>query len=83
MNSDPNQRPTRPVQPPFRPTAAARSGSTEDWRMALLRRLQNPFALVAQGFVLGGILFFATHPASLQARASDAASASLAAEARR
>lgn len=83
MNKDPQQRPAKPVQPPFRLTAAAVSRRTEDWRMALLRKLQNPFALVAQGFVLGGILFFATHPASLQARASDAASTSLAAEASR
>ena len=28
--------------------------------MKYRKRLQNPFALVGQGFVLGGILFFAT-----------------------
>ena len=33
------------------------------------KKLQNPFALVAQGFVLGGVLFFATHSEALQARA--------------
>jgi hypothetical protein len=35
--------------------------------MKLWKKLQNPYALVGQGFVLGGILFFATHPASLLA----------------
>ena len=35
--------------------------------MKYLKRLQNPFVLVGQGFVLGGILFFATHPESLLA----------------
>jgi hypothetical protein len=35
--------------------------------MKLRKRLQNPFALVGQGFVLGGILFFATHAESLLA----------------
>ena len=25
------------------------------------KKLQNPFVLVGQGFVLGGVLFFATH----------------------
>ena len=29
--------------------------------MNVLKKLQNPFALVGQGFVAGGILFFATH----------------------
>lgn len=33
----------------------------------MLKRLQNPFVLVGQGFVLGGILFFATHAESLLA----------------
>ena len=41
--------------------------------MKLLKKLQHPFALVAQGFVLGGILFFAMHPESLDARARGAA----------
>jgi len=35
--------------------------------MKMLKKLQNPFALVGQGFVLGGILFFATHAESLLA----------------
>ena len=35
--------------------------------MKLLKKMQNPFALVGQGFVLGGILFFATHTESLLA----------------
>lgn len=30
--------------------------------MTLKQRLQNPFALVAQGFVAGAILFWATAP---------------------
>ncbi|WP_162806538.1 hypothetical protein [Sphingosinicella terrae] len=38
--------------------------------MKLRKKLLNPFMLVGQGFVLGGILFFATHPASLEASAS-------------
>jgi hypothetical protein len=35
--------------------------------MKLWKRLQNPFALVGQGFVLGGILFFAINAESLLA----------------
>ena len=35
--------------------------------MKWLEKLQNPFALVGQGFFLGGVLFFATHPESLLA----------------
>ena len=35
--------------------------------MKLWKRLQNPFVLVGQGFVLGGIVFFATHAESLLA----------------
>ena len=35
--------------------------------MKFLKKMQNPYALVGQGFVLGGILFFATHPESLLA----------------
>jgi hypothetical protein len=38
-------------------------------KMSVRKKLQNPFALVAQGFVLGGLLFFATHSERLQARA--------------
>jgi hypothetical protein len=30
--------------------------------MKVLKKLGNPMALVAQGFVLGAFLFFATHP---------------------
>ena len=30
--------------------------------MKLLKRLGNPIALVAQGFLLGAALFLATHP---------------------
>ena len=40
--------------------------------MKMWKRLQNPFALVGQGFVLGGILFFATHAESLLASTSPA-----------
>lgn len=32
--------------------------------MTFWKKLQNPFALVGQGFVLGGILFFAFHGTS-------------------
>ena len=35
--------------------------------MNVLKKLQNPFALAGQGFVAGGILFFATHSSSLEA----------------
>jgi hypothetical protein len=35
--------------------------------MTFWKKLQNPYALVAQGFVLGGLLFFATHSESLAA----------------
>ena len=35
--------------------------------MKLLKKMQNPFVLVGQGFVLGGILFFALHAESLLA----------------
>ena len=35
--------------------------------MKLWKKLQNPYALVAQGFVLGGLIFFATHSESLAA----------------
>jgi len=31
--------------------------------MKVWKKLQNPFVLVGQGFVLGGLLFFATHQA--------------------
>jgi hypothetical protein len=45
--------------------------SAGEWRtrplMKLWKKLQNPFALVAQGFVLGGLLFLATHSESIAA----------------
>ena len=43
--------------------------------MKWLERLQNPFALVGQGFLLGGVLFFATHPESLLAAPAPAPAA--------
>ena len=43
--------------------------------MKLLKKMQNPFALVGQGFVLGGLLFFAIHPESLLASPGPADSA--------
>ena len=42
--------------------------------MKYRKKLQNPFVLVGQGFVLGGILFFATHSESLLASPAPAAS---------
>ncbi len=35
--------------------------------MKFWNKLNNPYALVAQGFILGGLLFFATHSESLAA----------------
>lgn len=35
--------------------------------MKFWKKLQNPFVLVGQGFVLGGILFFASQNESLEA----------------
>ena len=35
--------------------------------MKLLKKMQNPFVLVGQGFVLGGLIFFATHADSIAA----------------
>ncbi len=29
--------------------------------MNLWKKMQNPFVLAGQGFVLGGLIFFATH----------------------
>ena len=43
--------------------------------MKMLKKMQNPFALVGQGFVLGGVLFFATHSESLLAAPATAAPA--------
>ncbi len=42
--------------------------------MKFWKKLQNPFVLVGQGFVLGGLLFFATHGGSLEAAEPDQAS---------
>ena len=44
--------------------------------MKYWKKLQNPYMLVGQGFVLGGILFFATHTDSHLASASTSPSAS-------
>jgi hypothetical protein len=38
--------------------------------MKFWKKLQNPYALVAQGFVLGGMIFFATHGESIAAPAA-------------
>ena len=44
------------------------SGAVREYEnMKLWNKLQNPYVLVGQGFVLGAALFFATHPGSLQA----------------
>lgn len=40
--------------------------------MNIWKKLQNPFVLVGQGFVVGGILFFATQTDSIQASPSPA-----------
>ena len=50
----------------------ARRQSTPRHDMKLWKRLQNPFFLIGQGFVLGGILVFATQPESRIASASPA-----------
>lgn len=44
--------------------------------MNIWKKLQNPFVLVGQGFVLGGVLFFATHADTLHASPAPAPSAS-------
>ena len=46
--------------------------------MKIWKKLQHPFALVGQGFVLGGILFFATHVDSIQASPAPASQATTA-----
>jgi len=50
--------------------------------MKLLKTLGNPMALVAQGFALGAILFFSTHPETGREIADSLASADVAAEVR-
>ena len=52
-----------PVAGPGKQEQKKQPGRVMKW----LERLQNPFALVGQGFFLGGVLFFATHPESLLA----------------
>ena len=41
--------------------------------MKLWKKLQNPYVLVGQGCILGGALFFATHPGSMEAASQLAA----------
>ena len=36
--------------------------------MNVLKKLQNPFALVVQGFVVGGVLFWTTQGQAAQPR---------------
>ena len=43
--------------------------------MNLKKKLQNPFALVAQGFVAGAILFWSTAPSEVEANQPQAAQA--------
>ena len=38
--------------------------------MKLLRKLQNPYLLVGQGFLIGAAIFFATHDNLVDAGAS-------------
>jgi hypothetical protein len=38
--------------------------------MNIKKKLQNPFVLVAQGFIAGSIIFYATMPADVDARGS-------------
>lgn len=37
--------------------------------MNVLKKLQNPFALVVQGFIVGGVLFWTTQGQATQAPA--------------
>ena len=39
--------------------------------MKIKQKLQNPFALVAQGFVAGAIILYATTPANVDRPAQD------------
>ncbi|HEX8526125.1 hypothetical protein [Allosphingosinicella sp.] len=41
--------------------------------MKLVRKLHNPFALVAQGFLAGAMLFLATNPGSGESLAASLA----------
>jgi hypothetical protein len=48
--------------------------------MKIWKKMQHPFALVGQGFVAGGILFFATHADSIAATPSPAPTATVTAQ---
>ena len=41
--------------------------------MTLIRKLSNPFALVAQGFLAGAILFVSSHPGAGESLAASIA----------
>ena len=41
-------------------------------KVNVLRKLQNPFALVVQGFIVGGVLFWTTQGQASQAPAAPA-----------
>ena len=41
--------------------------------MKIKQKLQNPFALIAQGFVAGAIILYASTPANVDAQPQDAA----------
>lgn len=43
--------------------------------MNVLKKLQNPFALVVQGFVVGGLLFWTTQGQATQPAAQSAPAA--------
>ena len=60
-----------PVAGPGKQEQKKQPGRVMKW----LERLQNPFALVGQGFFLGGVLFFATHPESMLAAPAPAPAA--------
>ena len=45
--------------------------------MKILKALQNPFALVAQGFVVGAVLFWSTMPAELDPQGTPLQSAAV------
>lgn len=47
--------------------------------MKIWKKLQNPFALVAQGFMIGGLFLWTTQGAATRAPAPAAAASSLSA----
>ena len=51
--------------------------------MKFWKKMQNPFVLVGQGFVLGAVLFFASHPASIEAAVASASPAAASSQALR